>query len=474
MLFNSFSFAIFLPIVFAAYWLIKDRYRWIVIVLSSYFFYACSGPKYLLLIFFVTIVSYISARLIEKHSNKKKIMLLAVVLICLGVLFFFKYFNFFIETTNTIFGALGIQADFATLNIVLPVGISFYTFQSIGYVIDVYRGTTKTEHHLGVFMAFVSFFPQLVAGPIERSSNLLPQIKNPKVFDYEQAIQGARLMIWGYFKKLVIADVLSSYVQTVYDSPSQYSGFSLVIAAVFFSIQIYCDFSGYSDIAIGVAKLFGIDLMTNFKSPYFSRSVKEFWGRWHISLSTWFKDYVYIPLGGNRVGKVRHIFNLLVTFLVSGLWHGANWTFVIWGGVHGVAQVIENTFLKKINKIKSKLLTIVRVVIVFVFAVFAWNFFVSNTFSDAIYVIKNAFVGISSPLSYIKEGFASIGISKISLATILFSLLVLVLYDFFAVYKGYSLKKHKILRWVFYVFVALLVVFLSVKGVQAEFIYFQF
>ena len=318
-------------------------------MLASYFFYMCSGPKYGLLIFSVTLVSYLSGLVIEKCSKKaqKLSALVVTVLVCMGILFFFKYFNFFSGIANSIMQLLGIRQDPFVLNVVLPVGISFYTFQTMSYVIDVYRGVTKAEHHFGKYAAFVSFFPQLVAGPIERSNNLLPQINNDHVFDYEKAMHGVKLMLWGYYKKLVIADVLSEYVQKVFNDPHSFSGFALIIASVFFSLQIYCDFSGYSDIALGTAKLFGIDLMINFRSPYFSKSIKEFWSRWHISLSTWFRDYVYIPLGGNRVGKIRHYMNLMITFLVSGLWHGANWTFIVWGGIHGLIQVLETAILGK-------------------------------------------------------------------------------------------------------------------------------
>ena len=344
MLFNSFAYVIFLPIVFALYWILRDQYRWLLLLVASYFFYMCSGLKYGLLIFGVTFVSYLSAIIIEKYSEKKRLALIITVIVCLSVLFFFKYFNFFSNTINDMMELLGIQMDTITLNIILPVGISFYTFQAMSYVVDVYKGVTKAEHHFGKYAAFVSFFPQLVAGPIERTNNLLPQINQSHRFDYEQALQGVKLILWGYYKKLVIADILSSYVKAVYDDPHEYVGFSFVLASVFFALQIYCDFSGYSDIAIGTAKLFGINLMNNFKSPYFSTSIREFWSRWHISLSTWFRDYVYIPLGGSRVNRFRHYINLMITFLVSGLWHGANWTFVAWGGIHGVAQVIESAF----------------------------------------------------------------------------------------------------------------------------------
>jgi D-alanyl-lipoteichoic acid acyltransferase DltB (MBOAT superfamily) len=268
----------------------------------------------------------------ERFSLKRKVLLLLTLSVSLGILFIFKYFNFVSESFSQICRLLSIPIHSVTLKLILPVGISFYTFQTLSYVIDVYKGKVKAEHHFGKYAAFITFFPQLVAGPIERTENLLHQINEKHFFDYEQAAYGMKLMAWGFFKKLVIADNLAVFVDLIYGNVSSYQGFSLILATVFFSIQIYCDFSGYSDIAIGTARLFGIELMTNFRSPYFSGTVKEFWSRWHISLSTWFRDYIYIPLGGNRKGRIRQYTNLMITFFASGAWHGANWTFLMWGG----------------------------------------------------------------------------------------------------------------------------------------------
>ncbi len=481
MLFNSLAYLVFLPIVFTVYWLMKADLRWVLILIASYFFYMCSGPMYGLLILFVTATSYLFAILIEKTEDEKvrKPVLLLSVITCMGVLFVYKYFDFFGNTLSYWVKNFGGEMDFVTLNLVLPVGISFYTFQSMSYVIDVYRGDTKAEHHFGKYAAFVSFFPQLVAGPIERSSNLLPQIKVPRTFDYEQAMRGVKQMLIGYYKKLVIADILSEYVELVYQHMYYFKGFSIILATLFFTLQIYCDFSGYSDIAIGTAKLFGIDLMTNFKSPYFSKSIKEFWSRWHISLSTWFKDYVYIPLGGNRVGAVRHSFNLLVTFLVSGLWHGADWTFVIWGGVHGIAQVLENTIFKPIVRSKNKVLGVVRNAVVFIFCAFAWIFFVSSDWDTAVYMIQNLFVRDSSIADFFFEGGKTIGLTLFKSIMIGVTVAILAFYDYMA-YKhdddfiGWISGKKKIWQWLFYCLIALFIVFVSKKGVAAEFIYFQF
>lgn len=334
MSFNSIAFAVFLLIVFLLYWKIPKKNQWILLLVSSYYFYMSWKAKYVFLILFTTLVSYLCGLLLGRTEEikKKRFILGCALFICLGILFLFKYFNFFSGIFGSIMQALSIPLHPITLSLLLPVGISFYTFQTLSYVIDVYRGDVPPEKHLGKYATFISFFPQLVAGPIERTYNLLPQIKQEHHFKYEDAVYGLRQMLWGFFKKIVIADTLAQYVDKVYDAPFSYKGGVLLIVSIFFSFQIYCDFSAYSDIAIGTARLLGIRLMENFKSPYFSESVTEFWRRWHISLSTWFRDYVYIPLGGNRKGKIRKYINTLITFLLSGLWHGANGTYVLWGG----------------------------------------------------------------------------------------------------------------------------------------------
>lgn len=480
MLFNSFAFAVFLPIVFLLYWALPHKFRWLLLLVSSYYFYMSWNAKYVFLILFTTVISYSAAILLENEQSntKKKWILVGTAILCLGVLFFFKYFNFVSESITDFLNLFAIQMNPITLKLLLPVGISFYTFQTLSYVIDVYKGDISAEHHFGYYAAFISFFPQLVAGPIERASNLLPQIKSEHKFDYKQATYGLKLMAWGFFKKVVIADTLSLYVSTVYDKPQNFQGFSLIIAIFFFAIQIYCDFSGYSDIAIGTAKLLGVNLMTNFKSPYFSQSVKEFWSRWHISLSTWFRDYVYIPLGGNRVNKVRHAFNLMITFMISGLWHGASWTFVIWGGLHGAAQVVENAIISKKRQKSTGIIWWIRVLMVFIFASFAWIFFVSNSIGDAIYVIGHIFDGIHAPWLYLFKGFANLGL--LNIANLLFlaiSLLLLVVYDYISLKNDVitliSTKK-MIVRWTVYVLFALWLVMNIPASNSSEFIYFQF
>ena len=479
MLFNSFAFAVFLPIVFILYWCIPHKYKWILMLVASYYFYMSWDAKYIVLIAVTTLISYGAGIFLEKENTagKKKAVLALSCIACLGILFFFKYFNFVSESLNDLFGLFSIRMNPVTLKILLPVGISFYTFQTLGYVIDVYRGKIKAEHHLGYYAVFVSFFPQIAAGPIARAADLLPQLKEKRKFDYDKATYGLKQMAVGFFKKLVVADSLVIYSDKVFGAPQQYSGFSLVLAAFFFTIVIYCDFSGYSDIAIGTGKLMGIDLMTNFKSPYFSQSVKEFWKRWHISLSTWFRDYVYIPLGGNRVGKARRILNLMITFLASGLWHGANWTFVVWGGIHGAMQAIEDLIIPKEKRESKGIIRWLRILFVFVFVSFAWIFFAANSIGDAFYVISHAFCDILSPVSYLKDGFVQIGMEAIVLLKEMFFVLLVAVYDYLSINADMITKlstKKPAVRWTIYVGVMLLLVFFSQKGVASEFVYFQF
>ena len=477
MLFNSWQFGLFFPIVFAVYWGLPEKFRWAVILISSYYFYMSWNVKYVILILFTTIISYLAALLIERYRENdsvKKFILAFTLIACLGVLFIFKYYNFVLESFASFMSLFAIKLHPTTLNLLLPVGISFYTFQTLGYVIDVYRGETKPEKNLGIYAAFISFFPQLVAGPIERTNNLLPQIKAKHVFNYDQAAYGIKLMTWGFFKKLAIADVLAQYVDKTYINLTGATSFDLCLAIFFFAIQIYCDFSGYSDIARGCAKMMGINLMENFKSPYFSASIKEFWSRWHISLSTWFRDYVYIPLGGNRVNKFRHCINLLITFIISGLWHGANWTFVIWGFIHGLAQVIENFLTRPKNL--SGIKWLVRVIITFIFVSLAWVFFRAENFNDAIYIFTHMFNGILEPAKFF---ITNTGPTRREFRVIVILVIILAVYDFFSlkfdvINKISSFKLFT--RWAVYdllvVFAFFAYTFFAVNNVS--FIYFQF
>lgn len=477
MLFNSLAFMLFLPIVFIHYWILPHRFRWTLLLVSSYYFYMSWNPKYVVLILFTTIVSFTAGIMMEKHQNSKykKIILIIAALLCLGVLFFFKYFNFVSESISALLGNFAIKLNPITISLFLPVGISFYTFQTLSYVIDVYNGKIKAEHHFGYYATFVAFFPQLVAGPIERTDNLLPQIKEKKFFNYNQATYGLKLMMWGFFKKLCIADSIAVFVDSVYTSLESNTGFPMLFAVLGFSVQIYCDFSGYSDIAIGTAKLLGINLMTNFKSPYFSSSIREFWSRWHISLSTYFRDYVYIPLGGNRQGKIRHNINLMITFLISGLWHGANWTFVIWGGIHGIAQIVENTFIKRQRDIKNNniIWKTISIIVVYVFCTLAWVFFRADNITDAVFVLVHIFDGLSGGKHYFNN---SIGLNYYHGVKLGILITILVIYDYlslkFDVIDMIS-KQKSLFRWTIYILLVMLV-FLFATVNSNSFIYFQF
>ena len=486
MLFNSLTYAIFLPVVFALYWLMPRKCKWIVLFISSYYFYMSWNLKYVVLILGTTAISYFAALLLEKcdTTKKKRYILFGAALICLGVLFIFKYLNFTFDNISKILNLFSIKLNPYTSKLLLPVGISFYTFQTMSYVFDVYHGEVKAERHFGYYATFISFFPQLVAGPIERTQNLLPQIRNSPKFDEHKAIDGLRKILWGFFKKAAIADTLAGYVDKVYANIPESAGFAVVLAIFFFTIQIYCDFSGYSDIAIGSAKLFGIDLMDNFNSPYLSTSIHEFWKRWHISLSTWFRDYVYIPLGGNRCSKVRQKLNLMITFFVSGLWHGASWTFVIWGVLHGAAQIIENTLKKPLQVFKKqKVGLLISGIVVFLFCNLTWVFFRAESFYDALWIFKSALSGISQPIGYLKGGFVYLGIGKIMLLEILSMLVILLVGDIYQIARQnfinrlvdkIKVKTPTICRmFVYIVFIWYILVLIPLDG-GGEFIYFQF
>lgn len=406
MLFNSIEFLLFLPIVFILYWFIFNRnikLQNLIIFLSSYLFYGWWDYKFLSMIFLSTIVDYFIGLMIFNNSNerRRKILLFCSLLFNLGVLGFFKYYNFFVDSWIDLVGLVGYEIKSVwTLNIILPVGISFYTFQTMSYTIDIYRRKLKPTRDFISFASFVSFFPQLVAGPIERATNLLPQILNTRKFKYAQATQGLNLILWGMFKKVVIADSLGPVVDNIFRNHETYGGLTLWIGAIYFSFQIYCDFSGYSDIAIGTAKLFGIKLMENFKIPYFSRNIGEFWRRWHISLSTWFRDYLYIPLGGSKEGNGKAIRNIFIIFLVSGFWHGANWTFLAWGLFHSIlfipsflfntnrkyvtSVIAENSYFPSTKEALESITTYILVVI-------SWVFFRSENLTSSFFYLKKMF-----------------------------------------------------------------------------------
>ncbi|PHR45589.1 MAG: membrane-bound O-acyltransferase family protein [Fluviicola sp.] len=394
MLFNSFEFLLFFPTVVLLYYFIPVKFRWLFLLISSYYFYMNWKPVYAFLIFFSTIITWTAGILISQNKNKrlKKTVLVGSLVINLSILFTYKYLGFINDNLNELINFFNLRMEIPDFDILLPVGISFYTFQSVGYTLDIYRGDLKPEKHLGVYALFVSFFPQLVAGPIERAKNLLPQFHETKKFKIENFKTGMYLIIWGYFMKVVISDRIGMYVDATYNNLDLHNGTTLLISTIFFSFQIYCDFAGYSSIAIGAAKIMGFNLMTNFRRPYFSVNISEFWSRWHISLSTWFRDYLYIPLGGNRVSKPREYFNLFLTFLISGLWHGANWTFIIWGGLHGLFNSLQKFF--KIDKLSFRKISYQKFLFFalnFTLVIFAWIFFRANSVADAFTIITKIF-----------------------------------------------------------------------------------
>lgn len=389
--FTSLSFFLFLPIVLAGYYILPQNIRWIHLLTCSYFFYACHDLRLLFLILITTFVSYSCGLIISnaKSHKTKQISLVITLIICLGTLFLFKYLNFTFQTIVSVLNLLGVKLTFNAFSILLPVGISFYTFQTLSYVIDVYRGTIPAEKHLGYYALFVVFFPQLVAGPIERPKDLLPQLKQTPRATHKDFFDGLRLFLIGYTKKMIIADYFSQFINAAYETPSTVNGFSLLIATFLFAFQIYCDFSGYTDIARGCAKFLGITLSENFCQPYQATSIREFWHRWHQSLTHWFTDYIYIPLGGNKKGLLKHCRNILVTFLISGLWHGANFTYIIWGGLHGVFLIAE-TLYEKFAVHRKTNITLQRAR-TFLLISFAWIFFRADTVKDALLIIRKIF-----------------------------------------------------------------------------------
>lgn len=468
MLFNSLEFFLFLPLVLVLYWFVvhkKLKLQNFLVLIASYVFYGWWDYRFLSLIVLSTIVDYCIGLFIHKSEDDsvRKRWLTASMIFNLGLLGFFKYYNFFVESWVDLLASLGYSVENTwTLQVILPVGISFYTFQTMSYSIDIYRNKLEPTKDFVAFAAFVSFFPQLVAGPIERASNLLPQILEKRKFSKEQGLKGIELITLGMFKKVVVADSLAPIVNDIFINYAEYSGGTLITGAVFFAFQIYCDFSGYSDIAIGTAKLFGFDLMTNFNFPYFSRSIGEFWRKWHISLSTWFRDYLYIPLGGSKVGKLKGIRNVFAIFLVSGFWHGANWTFIVWGGIHALVFIpsfILGTNRKHLeNSNKKNLLLYIKdfgqIVFTFFVVTVAWIFFRANSISHAVNYIGRI---------------NSIKFDTSSLVIVYDWILVLIL----LVLDFWILKKYKIHIIVWLVLVIAIIGSLN-REIQAEFIYFQF
>ncbi len=469
MLFNSIDFAVFLPIVFLLYWLVANKNLHVrngFLLMVSYIFYGWWDWRFLSLIFFSSFVDFFVGLSLAKIENQTRRKLLLIVTLCtnFGLLGFFKYYNFFAESFAEAFSLMGQSFNSHTLNIILPVGISFYTFQTMSYTLDIYKRQFKPTRDPIAFFAFVSFFPQLVAGPIERAANLLPQFFEKKEFQYALASQGLKKMLWGLFMKVAVADRLSLYVEAIYNYPDLHTGLSFMVATVFFAFQIYCDFAGYSLMAIGCAEMFGFKLMENFRRPYFATSFKEFWSRWHISLSTWFRDYVYIPLGGNRGSKLRTNANLFTTFVVSGLWHGANWTFVVWGGIHGLLQISE----KRLSRLGNFTLPrVAKIALIFVVTCFTWVFFRAATVGEAWHIVTTIVTASGNDIHIGDKGIFAFSI---------LSLLILFTVDFINEYRPeVDLMNHR-LYYVRVATVALLVLYIVSLGVfdGSQFIYFQF
>lgn len=490
MLFNSVEFLIFFPVVVTLYFLCPQRYRWVLLLAASYLFYAAWRFDYVLLLLFSTVVDFYAARAMGQVSEqraRRKYLVLSLV-VNLGLLFIFKYFNFFNDSVAGLFSLFHIEYQWGGLDVLLPVGISFYTFQSLSYIFDVYRGKLAPEQHLGIFALYVAFFPQLVAGPIERATHMLPQFHFQQFFNEARVNSGLRLMLWGMFKKVVIADRLAVYVNQVYNHPTDYSGWPLLLATYFFAFQIYCDFSGYSDLAIGAARVLGFDLMENFRQPYVAHSVAGFWRRWHISLSTWFRDYLYIPLGGNRVTPWRWYLNLTIVFLVSGLWHGAKWTFVVWGALHAFYILMEIWLgraalwgLRRAGRDRQSLLPDwLKIVLTFHLILFSWIFFRANSLSDALLIVQNLWqlgnVAVTEALfaPWRDAGVVDAGMEMTLAVGLIFVLELIQWFERYITTVEYSfIGNPRWLRWLTYVAMPIAIANLGV-AIDTPFIYFQF
>ncbi len=489
MLFNSLHYLIFLPIVVALYYALPHRWRWLLLLVASYYFYMCWKAEYAVLLVISTAAAYFAGLGISRTEDvrRKKILLWSCLCILLGILFTFKYFNFVNTNLVSVLADLKIPLAIPHLDLLLPIGISFYTFQKISYVVDVYYGRVKAEKHFGIFAVYSCFFPQLVAGPIERAQHLLHQFYEEHEFSYERATSGLMLILWGFFKKVVVADRVAILVKAVYGDPHSYSGLPLLVATGFFAFQIYCDFSGYTDIAIGSARLIGFDLMANFRQPYFSKSIPEFWRRWHISLSTWFKDYLYIPLGGNRVVKWRWYYNLFITFFISGLWHGANWTFAAWGTLHGCYMVLDSIFGPGRDWFRSKLnskvaqITFdgVNMALTFGLVAIAWIPFRANNFGDAWYVFTHLFSGMGNWLNLgaVAIQFRGMGLNSTELIYCAAGVATVIAYDIIDSHRNvWELLKSgpRPVRWAVSYALLILVLFFGPYNQAQNFIYFQF
>ncbi|MCM1087835.1 MAG: MBOAT family protein [Muribaculaceae bacterium] len=491
MLFNSAEFLLFFPIVTLIYYVIPQKAKNFWLLLASYFFYMCWNVKYVLLLLFSTVITYASGLLLEKFARQasyKKLIVAASMVLNLAVLFYFKYFNFALSLVSGLFAAIHIELQIPEFDILLPVGISFYTFQALSYTMDVYRGEIYAEKNFFRYALFVSFFPQLVAGPIERSKNLLKQFPTPKKFDFERARDGFLLMLWGFFLKIVLADRIAIFVDTVYADYGTYTGWFLTVATIFFAVQIYCDFYGYSVIAMGAAQILGIRLMENFDAPYLATSVAEFWRRWHISLTSWFKDYLYIPLGGSRKKKVRKYLNKLIVFLVSGLWHGAEISYVIWGGINGIYQIIGEILQPVRDKAVSVLKLnrqsfghkFVHMAGTFILVDISWIFFRADSWINALRILKRILIA-DNPWILFDGSLYGCGLDSRNFGLMIIGIGILLFADFCKV-KGIRIREAIVrqdgwFRWLFIAFSIWGIITFGVWGPgynSVDFIYFQF
>jgi D-alanyl-lipoteichoic acid acyltransferase DltB (MBOAT superfamily) len=474
MLFNSFDFLIFFVVVTSLYFALPHKYRWFLLLVASCYFYMAFVPVYILILGFTIVIDYFAGIWLENATGRRRKMLLVLSLVAnIGVLAVFKYYNFINENITTVLYGAGFENPIPYLSILLPIGLSFHTFQAMSYTIEVYRGHQTAERNFGIYALYVMFYPQLVAGPIERPQNLLHQFYEKHEFDLKRVASGLKLMMWGFFKKLIIADRLSIYVDTVYNHPENCEGITFIVATIFFAFQIYCDFSGYSDIAIGSARVMGFKLMENFRRPYFSQSVSEFWKRWHISLSTWFSDYLYRSMGGNRVSVPRWYFNLFFVFLVSGLWHGANWTYVIWGALNGFYLIFAIVRKKMFAGLQTDFIRLpewltkaTNILVTFVLICFSWIFFRARNVDEAFYIIRKI-AAFEGPLFITNPNFFFSILGIIMLMGVEFQ------QEFFK--DKISLLNHPraIVRYATYTLIIILILMMGVFD-GSQFIYFQF
>ncbi|MCM1252777.1 MAG: MBOAT family protein [Clostridium sp.] len=470
MLFQSVEFIVFLLIIWVCYWKMPPRYRWVLMLAAGCFYYSLWNIKYIALILVVAAFSYMAARCMEnKQERCRKVILIADIVFELAVLFVFKYLGFFGEICNDILSLFGNSAQISVFQLVLPVGISFYIFQTLAYVIDVYTGKILPEKHIGCFLESVIFFPILLAGPIERIQRLTAQFREEKVFSYENACMALQRILLGYMKKMIIADSLAAVIDRIYGDMETYRGFPLLLAILFYSVQIYCDFSGYSDIAIGVAGLFGIHIQPNFRQPYFADSLKDFWKRWHISLTSWFREYIYIPLGGSRVSDWKIYRNVMCVYLLSGLWHGAAWTFLIWGGLNGALQVVESVFRKNVHI--HSFPKIGRQIVTFVLVSIMWVFFRMDSLADAVFVLRHCLDGVGAFGAYITGGIQLLELPKMQVCLLGIFLLLLFFFD-----RMQEKGKEKIFHGyqVSIVFMIAMLYYCKYGIDSGTFIYFQF